>query len=405
MHFTIVSYTFPPSNEIGGRRWAKFSKQLKTLGHEVTIVCSGNESNDHFYQENYSGIEVRVLPKKYPDWLSGITSSFFEKILYFIYTRLLTRFTSQNFFDKGYKWKNNLLSELEIIHREKPIDVLVCTGGPFSLLTYGALFKKKNNDIVLVADIRDPWTWGNLYGIPNLNSRQKLFQQQSELLTIEACDFFACPTQNMIEFLKNKYPSHTSKFYLLPHAYDPDKFSFSNSEEKREGFIYGGTLYSGIENYIKTFTKIVNKNPNQGFKWKIYTSSNYPLLEELILNNKVIKLPLVSEEVLFSDIRKSSAYLAFYPETDKDLISTKFFEIMYSGTPILYIGEEGEVGKFIRENRAGVHILPQNMETELPQFLNGDIPFEKDYFDVKKYSFPVVTRKFVEDLTLLNVKH
>jgi hypothetical protein len=45
------------------------------------------------------------------------------------------------------------------------------------------------------------------------------------------------------------------------------------------------------------------------------------------------------------------------------------------------------------------------METELPQFLNGDIPFEKDYFDVKKYSFPVVTRKFVEDLTLLNVKH
>jgi hypothetical protein len=91
MHFTIVSYTFPPSNEIGGRRWAKFSKQLKTLGHEVTIVCSGNESNDRFYKENYSGIEVRVLPKKYPDWLSGITSSFFEKILYFIYTRLLNR--------------------------------------------------------------------------------------------------------------------------------------------------------------------------------------------------------------------------------------------------------------------------------------------------------------------------
>jgi glycosyltransferase involved in cell wall biosynthesis len=401
MHFTIVSYTFPPSNEIGGRRWAKFSKQLKMLGHEVTIICSGNDKHNNFYNEHYSGIEVRVLPKKYPNWLSGLTNSFFEKILYFLYTQLLSKFTSQNFFDRAYKWQKSLLNELDSVHQNKPINVLICSGGPFSILFYGALFKQRNKEIIYVADLRDPWTWGSLYGIPNLDSNKMKFQQLSERITVENCDVFACPTQNMIDFLKYKYNSFSSKFYLLPHAYDPDKFSFSKVDVKREGFIYGGTLYSGIENYLKTLAGIVSKNPNSGFKWKIYTSSFYPLLDELFDKSDLNKFSLVTEDILFDEIRKSAAYLAFYPETDKDLISTKFFEIMYTGTPILYIGEEGDVAKFIRDARAGVHILPKNMETELPPYLSGNVPFEKDFFDVKKYSFPRVTQKFVDDLNVI----
>jgi hypothetical protein len=405
MHFTIVSYTFPPSNEIGGRRWAKFSQNLKKLNHDVTVICASDYKDYKFYNENFNGIDVRVLEKKYPNWLSGITKNHLEKILYFITTRIFSFFTPKNIFDRGFNWKKVMLRELEKIHQNKPLDVLITTGGPFSLLAYGAEFKNKYKKIIFIADIRDPWTWGSLYGIPYMSVKKKAFQNNSEYTTVETCDIFTCTTQHMIDVLKDKYPTYSSKFYLLPHAYDPEKFSFSKNQERREGFIYGGTLYNGIENYIKLLAKIVSNYPNSNFKWNIYTSSFYPLIDELFESGKVNKFPLVTEEILFYNIKKSSAYLAFYPETDKDIISTKFFEIMYSGTPILYIGEEGEVGKFIRENRAGVHILPQNMETELPQYLNGEIPFEKDYFDVKKYSFPVVTKKFVEDLTLLNAKH
>ena len=84
MHCTIVSYTFPPSTEIGGRRWAKFSKYLVKSGHEVTVICANNGINQEFYEKEFSGIEVKVLPKCYPEWLSGFTKSLREKLLYMI---------------------------------------------------------------------------------------------------------------------------------------------------------------------------------------------------------------------------------------------------------------------------------------------------------------------------------
>ncbi len=399
MHFTIVSYTFPPSKEIGGRRWAKFSQQLTKKGHEVTVVCADNSAGDnHWYDKEFSGIDVCVLPKCYPKWLTGITKNLKEKLLYFFYTKIYSHFTKQNFFDRGYAWKKIMLKALEEIHHKKTIDVLVVTGAPFSLLYYGAEFKKRYNEIQYIADLRDPWTWGSYYGIPNLSSLKKKFQELSEYETLKVCDMVCCPTQNMVDVLKEKYNAFSSKLYLLPHAYDPDKFPKTVNENKRKGFIYGGTLYNGIEDYIISLSKIVKANPNAGFKWEIYTGTYYPLINSNFEKEIINVNSFIPEAQLFQRISQSAAYLVFFPITDKDLVSTKFFEIIYTGTPILYIGEEGEVSKFIRENKVGVHILPQNMEVELPKYLSGNVPFEYGYFDVTQYSFSTVTDNFLRVL-------
>lgn len=396
MHFTIVSYTFPPSKEIGGRRWAKFSQQLARKGHKVTVVCAENGGAECFYQKEFPGISLKVLPKCYPQWLNGFTNSILEKFLYFFYIKIFSRLTKQNFFDKGFAWRNPMLKALEDIHVNNTIDVLIVTGAPFSLLYYGSEFKKKNKGILFVADLRDPWTWGSYYGIPNLSPRKMKFQELSEYTTVEICDMLCYPTQYMGDFLKMKYSSYAEKFYLLPHAYDPDKFSSQGENGKRKGFIYGGTLYDGIENYLKEFSEIVKENKLVDFEWNIYTGSKQPLIDSEFANGKVKIHPLIPEEQLFDKIKKSAAYLVFFPTTDKDLVSTKFFEIVYSETPILYIGEEGEVAKFIRENRLGIHILPENMKTELPKYLNGYVPFQPGYFDVSQYSFSSVTDAFLK---------
>lgn len=403
MHFTIVSYSFPPSKDIGGRRWAKFSQQLAKRGHEVTVICANNFFDQEWYEKEFPGVKVRVLPKRYPDWLSGFTKSFYEKMLYKIYIRLLSRFTKQNFFDKGYAWKKNMLNELENIHIKTPIDILVVTGAPFSLLYYGSLFKMRHKEVQYVGDLRDPWTWGSYYGIPNLSKTKKKYQELSEYKSIEACDMVCYPTEHMGNFLKTKYPSFTSKFYILPHAYDPEKFPETKTRNTREGFIYGGTLYDGIEGYLRKLAAIVEANPGSDFKWDIYTGTNYPLIDGGFANGKVRKHAFVNEEQLFRKIANSAAYLAFFPETDKDLISTKFFEIIYTETPILYIGEEGDVGKFIRQNRLGVHILPENMERDLIKYLNGNVPFEKEYFNVSQYTFSSVTDFFLQELEKIKI--
>ena len=38
MNILICTYTFPPMEGIGGRRWAKFYKGLKALGHQVFVI-------------------------------------------------------------------------------------------------------------------------------------------------------------------------------------------------------------------------------------------------------------------------------------------------------------------------------------------------------------------------------
>ena len=173
MHFTIVSYTFPPSKEIGGRRWAKFSQQLAKKGHNVTVVCANNSGSLEWYQKEFVGIDFCVLPRNYPEWLNGYANNILEKFLYLIYTRIFTHFTKKNLFDKGFAWRNPMLNALEDLHSKKAIDVLVVSGGPFSLLNYGAEFKMLHKEIQYVADIRDPWTWGGLYGIPNMYNNKK----------------------------------------------------------------------------------------------------------------------------------------------------------------------------------------------------------------------------------------
>lgn len=407
MHFTIVSYSFPPSNEIGGRRWGKFSRYLSDMGHELTIVCSGNLVDSDWYLKEYPGADVRILPKRYPDWLNGHTKSLIEKIYYFILVRVLSPFTKRNLFDRGFAWRKQMLNVLEKIHNKKTIDVLVVTGAPFSLLQFGVEFKKRHKEIFYVTDFRDPWTWvRGYYGIDSMSSRKKQYQENSEYNVIQFSDMICCPTENMCDFLKKKYPTFSSKLYLLPHAYDPNKFPENNLSENREGFIYGGTLYQGIEEYIKKISDVLNANLEFPFKWTIYTNTPYPLLDDTDLKYKNIhKLPFIPEEQLFMEIKKSAAYLVVFPETDKDLISTKFFEIIYSETPILYIGEEGEVAKFIKKWNVGVHIHPKEIETELPKYLKNTVPFKKGYFDVSQYSFQKVTESFIKEIEIFKKRH
>lgn len=400
MHFAVVSYTFPPAKQIGGRRWAKFSQYLTRMGHEVTVICANTDPvTPGWHEKEYPGTEVILLPKRYPDWLSGYTKSILEKLYYFLLIRIVSPFTRQNLFDRGFAWKKPLLRALEDLHTRKKIDVLVVTGAPFSLLYYGSQFKNRHKEIFYVTDLRDPWTWGSYYGIPNLSRFKKKYQQLSEYSAVKSSDMVCYPTEHMGNFLKQKYPGFSSKFHLLPHAYEPDKFPKTAAEEKKAGFIYGGTLYKGIEEYLKKIAAVLKSNPNSGFKWDIYTATHYPLLDDPgFADGRILKHSLVPEERLFLEIKKSAAYLALFPETDKDLISTKFFEIIYAGTPILYIGEEGDVGRFIRENRVGVHILPANIEKELPDYLNGNVPFQRGYFDVSQYSFHTVTENFLKAL-------
>jgi glycosyltransferase involved in cell wall biosynthesis len=402
LKITIVTYTFPPSNEIGGRRWAKLSQYLSKLGHDVGVICSDYGVDNKWYDSDFKDIDINTLPKNYPDWLNGINLTFKQKCFYHLTILASRLFSKNNIFDKSIAWETPLLEILETIYNKKGIDVLVMTGGPFSLLHYGTLFKEKHKEVKLVCDFRDQWTWGSLYGMENLPTRQKSYQEFQETRVMEFADIISYSTQSIGDYLIKKYPQSAQNLYLLPHAFDPIKFSKLDDTADRSGFIYGGTIYDGLEPIFNKLLKLLNKDNFNNFKWDIYTNHSYPLLQIEKAKSKIKLLPFIPEEDLFVKIKNAKAYLVFFPESEKDIISTKFCEIIYTQTPIIYVGEEGAVSKFIKEKKVGIHILPENIDNELPLYINGDVPVDFSFFDINQFSFPLVTKGFSDKLEIIN---
>ncbi|NRA39064.1 MAG: hypothetical protein HRU15_13050 [Planctomycetes bacterium] len=371
---------------------------MSKKGHDITVITADNSVDPSWYKRNYPGIEFKFLEKGKPKWMSGHTSTLKEKIMYHFFIRFINPIMKHNIVDSAFAWGKPLFKELQKTHRNHSIDVLITTGAPFSLLYYGAKFKQSENKIRYIIDFRDPWTWGVILGFNKLSRRKKKFQESMEREAMYACDLACTPSQNMCDFLIQKYPSYSKKVYILPHAFEAEKFPPMAKEGNREGFIYGGTLYDDIEKSFKSIERVLKAHPNTNFKWNIYSNTRYPRIDNKFGNGSVNKFDFIPEEELFKQINNSAAYLVVFNDSNKDFISTKFYEIIYLSIPILYIGAEGAVSNFIKDNRVGIHILPENIEKELPQYLNGNVPFEKGYFNVDQYSFPIVTDNFIQVL-------
>mgnify|MGYP000105882488 FL=1 len=76
----VISYTFPPSKKVGGRRWSKFSKYLIKSDVDIRVLTStDNISEEPIYDfENLTD----CVDFNYPKYLGINPSNMLEKVLY-----------------------------------------------------------------------------------------------------------------------------------------------------------------------------------------------------------------------------------------------------------------------------------------------------------------------------------
>ena len=55
----IISYTFPPSSKVGGRRWVKFAKYFVKNNNDVRIITSKNK-NESGWLKDYDYLKPRI---------------------------------------------------------------------------------------------------------------------------------------------------------------------------------------------------------------------------------------------------------------------------------------------------------------------------------------------------------
>jgi glycosyltransferase involved in cell wall biosynthesis len=405
----IVNYSSPPYTgkggaAIGGRRWVIFTSELANRGYNVHVLYKKNKAIEKSvyssYIENNPNIYLHELPSFYPSILTKEPTSFLSKLYYHFCLKTIL------LLHKGTPYDVMALSEKVVLRKAKQIiesnniKNVIVTGAPFSLTYYFAKLKTKLN-INLLVDFRDPWAWGGGYGYESINQKRLAFEKMMESSVMDKADQIFVPVEVMAEHLKSTYPNQANKVTVLPHGFDAQNIEVHSREKtinnKPCKLIFIGTLYPGIGGYLEQITKSIADSQIE-ISIDIYTnSSNYEAIfsKHKILNTKVKYLSSIPPKRLFHIIGNYDFALLIYSEKIKNIVSTKFNEIIYSNIPILYIGEDGECSKYVNANKAGVSILPENIYSSI---LNAK--FAEGYVhnvdgDILKYSYSSITQDLI----------
>ena len=381
----IITYLYFPSKKIGAQRWTKIGKELIKKNQNLSILSinNGGKLNDNhsfFKSKNFSEI-LRSNP-----------SNFYEKVLYNFWIRILPFFTKYNFYDLAIFDKKNVIDKAKKIIAENKIDIVIATGAPFSLCYYNIELKKSFKNLVLINDLRDPWTWNNEYGYNLLSEKRKLSENKLEQEVVENSDYILVPVEPMKEFLMSKYPNYKDKVKIIPHFFDVNEMpkELNKSPNKKIRFIYGGTIYPGTMQWYEEFSDAIFNNYEK-VSINIYSQN---LNEDFKSKNGLINLKKgIKETELLHKIKNSDYYIACYPEIDKDFISSKLYQIIYLKTPIILISPKGILSDFIKNYDLGVHILPEEIKNIKKGFLRNDFSFN---FKIEDYNLSVVTSKLLK---------
>jgi hypothetical protein len=399
----LISYIFPPYPGIGGRRWAKFAKNLANLGYTVHVICSKNPfKNTSLYKNDilHENIKLYTFNSFYPFiLLNSNPTKFIEKIKYKFWIKFLSLFVKGYIYDKVVFDKSKVLEMAKTLILNNNIKNIIVTGAPFRLNYYCLQLKKQHPQLNLIQDFRDPWTWGNQYS--KLNVEQMAYENEMLRKVVNESDKILVPVEPMLNFLIEKFTTYTNKFEILPHAFDEDEISVKTQYNPNSfKCVFIGTLYSDIEKYVNNLCEIIS-NANGKITLDIYSyNKRYEEIIQKTNTNKFITYKnQLNGKFLFETIKNYDYVIFIYPFFVKDYISTKFYEIINCKIPIIYIGEEGVSSRYIESNNIGIHIRENDFVKKFKHIENGNLTnnYNRE-FSVDEFSFTKVTNQLIRYL-------
>jgi hypothetical protein len=374
-HIVIIAQKFPPHSHVGGRRPYFFSKYLTELGYKVSVI-TGNYpiKKNMIWETDLSFLKIIKLDSTALATKKKGNKNFF----YFLYEFLKhSRYSILN----RISWKigeiflpldfNDRLdfNEYKLAKELGKIDYVIATGGPWSMFEYGVRLKSVS-DAKLILDYRDPWNVVNkdVY-LESLNNK----------------GFGSV-------FIKKKQLSLERKYLELSSAVITVSSSISLNCKKILDRNNIHTIYNGFDQLekVNNNTNIINKYFNVNYIGHLRKEQNvgllidsikevlirHPELEKkikinliggLISPSSVIKLitessiksifnitSFVPKEEALSFLNSAQLLLQLSYKNKKGIVSSKIFQYMNSGKPILLVSNNEDImEKIIRETNTG----------------------------------------------------
>ena len=378
----IITYYWPPAGGSGVQRWLKFSKYLPENGWKPYIFTPDSPSFEIKDEDLLSDIHPETEVWKTPIWepytlkdkLLGKSESSNTGI---IQDKTSTKNKMLNWIrgnvfvpDPKVFWVKPSIKLLTKKIKKEGITHIISTGPPHSMHLIALVLKKKNVDLILMADLRDPWSELDLLEEFHLtkNSKQKYRDLEKEVLV--NADVTLTVSESWVESFKDLGSSNVK---LITNGFDEDDFNVKKIENDK--FIIG---HFGLLNHLrnprnlwKTLNDLCDENPDFNEKLEIRLSGNIDtevlqnITQYFHLKNKVKVLGYLSHKAVLEQYNSSSVLLLllFNSESGKGNYPGKIFEYFAAKRAILAFGpEDSDTEKLIQKTKTGVFFTYEDTE-------------------------------------------
>ena len=375
-------YYFPPMGMGGTQRATKFVKYLPAFNWQPIVVTVKNvkyyaqdltllddvskskiirtESLDPlrlFFRIASSGEKTRALK---PANGSFSILNFLNKIL--VNWLLIP--------DSKILWLPfSIFTSLKLIKQNK-VRIIFTTSPPHSA-HLGGLILKWITSVKWVADFRDDWTGGESQPSPTI--LHSFLNKFFEKFVLKFADRVISMCDPLTENLRKKGSCfQTGKFLTITNGYDAEDFSglIKQTPHSKFTITHAGSIskVSDPQSFLKAIHSLFEQNPHlqdririQFFGTDIFGNLNH-LIKKYNLSKNIFPIKYLPHQEVLKEVMKSHLLLlVINKRTDEEIITSKVFEYLGAGKPILLISGEGEVAILIRKFKRGSVVKDKNI--------------------------------------------
>jgi glycosyltransferase involved in cell wall biosynthesis len=381
----VVSFDFPPYRTSGVYRMTGLTRYLPQFGWQPTVLTIRLAEGDQDPKLLEKLPEVRVVRTRYlrvSGWenpsasvvrgLGGLRPSpaATRQPRFDRYLRSLGELGRSTLYfpDHTVGWIPFALAKAIQLHRDQPFDVVYTTNPPRSAPVIGSLFKALSG-VPWVLEFMDPW-----YS-PDRPLRRR-FENWLQVLMFRQANRVVVMTNGHAEELRHSYHVPDNRLAVVRNGFDEDDFN-SNSPTETDllapGYLHlshFGTIYphhSG--NFFPALAELVREHPDLKKRLRVNIigypdeeAQRYASGGEL---KDIIRIHgYMEHHHALQAMHSSHCLLLFLGHRDfsRLAVSSKTYEYLRVGRPILALTYEGEVKELVEEGKAGWVVQPNNTE-------------------------------------------